>query len=496
MLAGVTPGSVDAGAAVRLISLFPLRFTLMKKIWFWLIAGFAVAPLSAAVSSDSAVASTAINPDVAAKIEAIPIATVWAGHPGGFSLLTHGSWQYVAFYDESRRMCVAQRKLGETKWSITKLPSSVGWDSHNYIRMALDRDGCLHVSGNMHVQPLVYFRSRVPFDASTLEKIPAMTGQRETRCTYPRFFNAPDGSLVFAYRDGMSGQGDTLYNLYGESTHTWRRLVDQPIFDGQNQMSSYPIGPDLGPDGFYHLTWVWRDTIHAETNHDLGYARSRDLVHWETVAGQPIQLPITLATPGVLVDPIPAKGGIINGSGIAGFDLNQRLVIAYHKFDAQGLTQLYFARFEAGAWKQYQASDWKYRWYFQGGGSIVAEIRHSSLHERGGKLVINIRHPDHGSADWEVDPQTLRLIRKIPSTTPPILTRFSPVESTYPGMEVRWASDSATEKTPGASYRLRWESLPNNRDQPRPEPWPQPALLRLIVVPANADADLSKAGDS
>lgn len=434
----------------------------------------------------SAVAAT--NPDLSAGITELTVDQAVSGHPGGFSLLTHGQYQYAAYYNADRQMCVAQRRLGEKNWTITKLDSFVGWDSHNYIRMAFDRDDCLHVSGNMHVDPLVYFRSERPNDASSLKRIHAMTGQRESRATYPRFFYSPEGALVFCYRDGQSGKGDTLYNLYDEKTRTWRRLLEQPLFDGLDKMSAYPIGPDLGPDGYYHLTWVWRDNFNAETNHDLGYARSRDLVHWETIAGAPIQLPITISTPSVTVDPIPAEGGIINGSGIAGFDLQKNVVIAYHKFDAAGITQLYFARFIDGRWQSTQASRWDYRWYFHGGGSIIAEIRHGALTPRGDALTITIKHPKLGSGTWLVDPQTLQLVRKIPSNEPTVPAHLRKPQSSFPGMEVRWAGDSAPAKIPGAGagaiYRLRWESLPNNRDQPRPKPWPEPTTLRLVVLPS------------
>jgi hypothetical protein len=434
----------------------------------------------------AAAAAAPANPDLAAGITELTVDQAVSGHPGGFALLTHGQYQYVAYYNAGRQMCVAQRRLGEKQWTITKLDSFVGWDSHNYIRMAFDRDDHLHLSGNMHVDPLVYYRGETPGDAASLRRMPGMTGRRENRATYPRFFYSPGGALVFAYRDGMSGEGDTLYNIYDEKTRAWRRLLDQPLFDGRGKMSAYPIGPAPGPDGWYHLTWVWRDTIHAETNHDLGYARSRDLVHWETAAGAPVPLPITIATPGVTVDPVPVEGGIINGSGSAGFDHRKNVVIAYHKFDAAGLTQLYFARFINGRWQTTQASRWDYRWYFHGGGSLVAEIRHGALAPRAdGTLTITIKHPRLGSGTWQVDAETLRLVRKIPSGEPALPAHLRKPQSPFPGMEVRTTGDSSPDANAGAGahYRLHWESLPNNRDQPRPKPWPEPATLRVVVLP-------------
>jgi len=44
-------------------------------------------------------------------VEAADVAPVWAGHPVGFHLLTHGDHQFVAYYDDQRRMTVAQRRL-------------------------------------------------------------------------------------------------------------------------------------------------------------------------------------------------------------------------------------------------------------------------------------------------------------------------------------------------------------------------------------------------
>ena len=41
---------------------------------------------------------------------------VWAGHPVGFDLLTHGDGQFIAFYDAERKMTVGQRGLDEDAW--------------------------------------------------------------------------------------------------------------------------------------------------------------------------------------------------------------------------------------------------------------------------------------------------------------------------------------------------------------------------------------------
>ena len=279
--------------------------------------------------------------------ETMEITEVPSGFPVGFSLLTAGTSQYVAYYDKDHRMTVASRTLDSNKWQYQILPTAVGWDSHNYITMALDRDGHLHVSGNMHCVKLIYFRTQVPADITTLKRYP-MTGKAEDRATYPKFLTDQNGELIFNYRNGGSGNGMRIYNKYDRQTRTWSRLLDKPLLDGQGKRNAYPAGPVQGPDGWFHIVWVWRDTPDCATNHHLSYARSKDLLNWETAAGDKIELPMTLANKSLCVDPIPSGGGIINGCERLIFDSDNRPIITYHKSDENGNMQIYATRFEDG----------------------------------------------------------------------------------------------------------------------------------------------------
>ncbi len=100
----------------------------------------------------------------AVETSVIDVALVWSGHPVGFCLLTHPPQQFVAYYDSDRHMTVAQRNLGDTTWTFTRLSSKVEWDSHNYITMTVDRAEYLHLAGNMHCVPLIYYRSEKPLE--------------------------------------------------------------------------------------------------------------------------------------------------------------------------------------------------------------------------------------------------------------------------------------------------------------------------------------------
>lgn len=415
-----------------------------------------------------------------ARVDAVlDIAPVWSGHPVGFCLLTWPPHQFVGFYDAERRMTVAQRKLDDTTWQFTILDEQIGWDSHNYVTIALDAQGFLHLCGNMHCVPLVYFRSAKPFDATSLVRIPAMVGSEEQEVTYPRFLEGPKGELVFTYRDGRSGSGNQIFNSYDVETKTWRRLLDKPLTDGEGARNAYFHGPIPGPDGYFHLCWVWRESPDCATNHDLSYARSKDLVHWERSDGTAYALPITLATAEV-VDPVPVGGGMINGNAKLGFDARGRVVIGYHKHDEKGFTQACMARPEAGGWRRVVVSDWQYRWDFSGGGSIPFDIRIGApkTAEDGG-LVLPFSHRQFGSGRVRVDSETLQRIEVLGPEESRIPKGLIRAQSTFPGMEVRLEEDSGRAETGNVAYCLRWETLGPNRDRPRDPPWPEPIMLRL-----------------
>lgn len=416
----------------------------------------------------------------AVTVDSLDIAPVWAGHPVGFALLTHAPYQFVAFYDDKRQLTVAQRKLNERQWSFHKLPVVTGWDSHNYIALTLDDNGYLHLSGDMHAVPLKYFRTSKPFDASTFERLGKMVGTEERHVTYPIFLRGAKNELIYMYRDGGSGNGNQIFNAYDLKTKTWKRLLDKPLTDGEGERNAYFEGPKKGLDGYFHVAWVWRETPDASTNHDLSYARSKDLIHWENGAGKPLLLPIKL-NDGATVDPVPQQGGMLNGNTKVGFDDKGRVTISYHKNDAAGNTQPWTARLENGAWKLYQTTDWPYHWDFSGGGTLNVEIGLGPVNkEADGSLTQSYRHSKFGSGTWLLDPNTLRVIGQLQRQgTPPELGK---IEGKFEGLKVKTAGDSGISDKPNLRYILRWETLDANRDRPREGVLPKPSMLRLHTV--------------
>lgn len=418
--------------------------------------------------------------------ESLDIGKVPADFPVGFCLLTSGDRQYVAYYDEHRRMTIAVRNLDQEPWRYQTLPTAVGWDSHNYIAMAVDDDGHLHVSGNMHCVELIYFRTKQAGDLSTLQRLP-MTGKKETRCTYPKFLRDADNRLVFKYRDGGSGNGNDIYNVYDPKSRRWTRLMDEPLTDGQGLMNAYVHGPRRGPDGWFHIVWVWRDTPDCATNHHLSYARSRDLLHWESASGEAVRLPITLDESRLWVDPVPSGGGIINGCEKLTFDKDFRPMISYHKADAAGNMQIYASRFEDAAWKQHVLTDWRHPVQFSGRGSMgFIGIRIGGLTPvEPGILTVTYRHRDYGGGRLVLDEETLRPLNRtitVPPEYPPTLDR---VQSDFPGMGIRREHDLGDPGSATVRYILQWETLGKNADRSRDPPLPEPGMLRLLKLTAS-----------
>ncbi len=413
----------------------------------------------------------------------LEIAEVPAGFPVGFCLLTEGKQQYVAYYDKQRRMTVASRTLGLTKWQYQVLPSNVGWDSHNYITMAVDKGGHLHVSGNMHCVKLIYFRTEKPGDITTLKKL-AMTGKQEDRATYPRFLTDHNGALIFTYRNGSSGNGVRIYNKYNSDTRTWSRLLDKPLLDGEGKRNAYPDGPVRGPDGWFHIVWVWRDSPNCATNHHLSHARSKDLIHWESAFGEKVVLPIQLRQESLWVDPIPSGGGTINGCQKLFFDAEHRLIITYHKSDKNGNMQVYAARPQDGKWTPQVLTDWNKPIKFSGGGSmgfIGIEIGTLSRIEPG-LLVMNYRHQDYGTGRLVIDEKTLRPLDKKVVVVPEVPGELREVQSRFKGMEIRRANDLGHSGNEAVRYMLQWETLGANRDRAQKPPLPQPSMLKLYKL--------------
>lgn len=399
---------------------------------------------------------------------------VWSGHSVRFALAVTRDRIVVGYYDANRQLTVASRPRSGIGWVYHRLDSWVGWDSHNYVALAVDAAGEVHVAANMHGDALVYYRTAGGGDVRTLARVPVMVdAARERRMTYPVFLRDAGGRLIFKYRDGASGNGNEVYNAYDPAARRWTPVTAAPLVDGEGRRNAYFVGPTAGPDGRFHIAWVWRDTPAAETNHSLSYARSRDLVHWERSDGSALALPIRLSA-AEIVDPVPVRGGMINNNTVVGFDPAGAVVIAYHKFDARGDTQITVARREPAGWRIAQASDWRgFRWDFGGGGSLDSRVFVHAPEPLGRD---RIRVPvvrDGRATDLILDAKTLARIEERPRVT--LAARLTAATPPPAGMAIETVEDDAG----GSGIAIAWATRPPRRDRAS-EDIPDPTVLRLI----------------
>ncbi len=428
--------------------------------------------------------------------QVLEVDNVWSGHRVGFELITGYEYQYAAYYDENRQMTIAAREFGSSQWTYQKLDSFLGWDSHNYVALALDMNDQLHLSGNMHNDPLVYFRTQEAGNISRLARFSRMVGTQETSVTYPKFFKY-NSELVFHYRQGTSGNGQNFFNIYNESQKNWQRFFNNPLFDGtaqghQGTHNAYYIEPFKDAHDIYHVLWVWRANSDAATCHNLSHAQTSDFINWEDSQGQPIELPITVAT-GEIIDPVPVGGGLLNTSFYKGFDSQNRLVVTYHKYDETGNSQIYNARLEGNLWQIYRMSDWNGRWDFGGGGSLPGGIpgQGGVRVEKDGTLT-QAYTGFESSGIWLLDEDTMSVIgnyiRKDPVWIPGVL---SSIETHCPECidhdeqmkaMYTYSKYQDSENTPeDFQYFIKWETLGANRDLPR-DYIPPPSILRLYTT--------------
>lgn len=204
------------------------------------------------------------------------------------ALLTYNGYQYTVYYNATRNVCIARRKLPFGAWQEVVLSyRNTEDDSHNVISMGICKnDGTIHLSYDHHNDDLHYCYSiqdlandpeNKPWTADSFSETTDVMDKAVPNVTYPRFISMPDGNMLFECRFRWSGYGDSYLRKYDGHTHTWTRI------------GRYVQGEDVTPDacayinrmdydvnGRLHVSWCWRDDFGGGSNHDLYYGYSDD----------------------------------------------------------------------------------------------------------------------------------------------------------------------------------------------------------------------------
>lgn len=418
--------------------------------------------------------------------EDILIDSVWVANKVSFALQTVGNKQFAAYYDKNRMMTVASREIGSSNWQKTTLPNELHWDSHNYVAMAVDKQGYIHVSGNMHVNPLVYFRSEKPFDISSMLELNKMTGINEEDVTYPKFFYNNEGDLLYSYRSGSCGNGNILVKRFLPETMEWELYLKEALFEGiepnDDRAAYHQFVKDS--EGNFHFLWIWRWTPMVETSHQICYATTPDLINWKNAAGEEISLPHRPDDEKLIVDPTPTKGGMSNARYRIILTPDEKPLAGYVKYDEEGLTQFYLAHFKNGNWVSKQISDWDFRWKFVEGGDqmTMGGVFNFIGFSEDGLLGVDWETETGQSGRYVINPETLELVDAEVQFAPQYPNNIFERLTDNPHMSVNLEADQSNESLSKTKYVLKWESMGKSHGRHAPDVIPDGPVSPLKLI--------------
>ena len=256
----------------------------------------------------------------------LPVAADWAVGWNRVAFIHDNVWtangrQHVVWVDPEGSPHVGTRDLPAGAWrtfDLSQIPGNplgtpTAEDFHNVYAVSVDRDGFVHVSGNMHGNRLRYVRSRHP-GAIDDWLAPAMVGTDEESVSYPTFVRRGDGGLLFFYRAGGAGAGAVVVNALEPGASSWRRL--STVLDGRADGDSpYLQHVAVNPrDGGIELVYLWRRESGPETNDDVSYLRSPDGGEtWRNVSGEHVPLPVNRGSSDIAHKAAP--GSVLLNSG-------------------------------------------------------------------------------------------------------------------------------------------------------------------------------------
>ncbi len=303
----------------------------------------------------------------------LPVSEGYAGSSVNATIFRRNSvssWndkQVVAYYDSTARVVLACRNYGDSTWGIhTTQYSGDVRDAHNGISIMHDGKGFLHMAWDHHGDSLNYCKSSAP-GSLQMEKPQAMCGMLENNVTYPEFYRIPGGDLLFLYRDGSSGNGNLVMNHYDLERGSWSRLHDR-LIDGEGERNAY-WQLCISKRGTIHLSWVWRETWDAASNHDVCYARSVDGGRsWESSEGEEYTLPIQAGTAEYAMK-IPQNCNLINQTSMVADASDRPYIATYFRDTGDSCTQFKILYRRADGWAISTVSDRVADFTLGGGGT-------------------------------------------------------------------------------------------------------------------------------
>lgn len=304
------------------------------------------------------------------------------------SLVTFKNTQYAAYYDADQYLVMASRHINEKKWTVLRSAYKAdAADAHKSISIMVDDSGYLHVAWGQHNNDLNYVRG-IAAGSLQLGERESMIGSKENRVSYPEFYKLANGTLLFMYRDGGSGNGNLMINRYHSATKKWQRIQDN-LIDGAGKRNAY-WQTAIDDNGTIHLSWVWRESPDVGSNHDLCYARSKDGgLSWENAAGLAYQLPINSKN-AEYAAMIPQNSELINQTSMFADGAGNPYIAGYWRDKGAAAPQYHLVYHNGKSW-QVNALDFrKTNFTLSGGGTKQIPISRPQVLAWKSKGLLNV----------------------------------------------------------------------------------------------------------
>lgn len=130
------------------------------------------------------------------------------------SLVSLKGKQFIGYYGRDSRIIVGYRTLSPlSSWQWQAEPyRAMTEDAHKSISLMVDGVGTVHLVWDLHATDLRYIKSLKSGSKLKFESSIMIGDHLERLATYPEFYRFSNGSLLFLYRHGVSGDGQLVLN--------------------------------------------------------------------------------------------------------------------------------------------------------------------------------------------------------------------------------------------------------------------------------------------
>lgn len=220
-------------------------------------------------------------------------------------------------------------------------------DSHYSYTIGITKSNKVIVAGGCHASLPIIAIANNAHDITSWS-FTNFTGS--TQVTYIRFFNSKDGDLFAVWREGGSGNGDTYFARFNETTQAFntKTMLINGSSDGANAYLQKIV---IDRNNVIKICYGYRTSVSdVRTNYGMFYLESADFgVTWRNSVGVSYTMPLRLVNAEKIFD-APINSGYINQNGSC-LDINNNFnTVITQKRTVSGITTDWILRiYKSGA---------------------------------------------------------------------------------------------------------------------------------------------------